>query len=135
MDTCFVHGFDVFVPLFCIVINTYKITPQKISSKHMKNTAKLLAKGLLIIVLFTGSTIALSSAGVKTVSEANAAVSYEYVYQYLVNRGYQVITLNPAGGTYKTENWTAHTVRQGTHYTTTVFVSGNEIIQNTDVIM
>ena len=93
----------------------------------MKNTAKLVLKGLLIIVLFTGSSIALSSIGVKSVSEARADVSYQQVNQYLVNRGYVVITLNPINNT-RGSNWTAHTVLNGVNYTTIVYVSGSEIV-------
>lgn len=100
----------------------------------MKRTANFLLKGLLIIVLFTTTAIGLSSIGVNTVSEAKAAVSYQEVYQYLVNRGYEVITLNPIVG-YKTENWIAHTILNGRHYMTTIYVQGNEIIGTTDVIM
>jgi len=98
----------------------------------MKNTVKLVVKGLLVIVLFTGSTIALSTFGVKTVNEAKAYVSYEYVYQYLLNRGYEVITLEPVVGP-KTEDWIAHTVKQGVHFWTTVHVSGTQIIGISDV--
>lgn len=100
----------------------------------MKNTAKLVLKGLLVIVLFTGSSLALSTVGVKSVSEAKAAVSYQQVYQYLVNRGYTVITLNPIDQS-KGSNWIAHTILNGIHYWTTVHVSGNEIIVTTDVPM
>ena len=98
----------------------------------MKNTTKLVLKGLLIIVLFTGVSISLSTTGVKSVNEANAAVSYQQVYQYLVNNGYQVITLNPITG-YKTEDWIAHTVKNQIHYWTTVDVNGNAIIGVLDV--
>ena len=79
----------------------------------MKNAAKLVLKGLLVIVLFTGSTIALSTSGVKSVNEAKAAVSYQQAYQYLVNHGYTVITLEE---TYlrSDENWIAHTILNGT---------------------
>lgn len=93
----------------------------------MKNTAKFLIKGLLVIVLFTCSSLAFSTVGVKSVSEAKAAVSYQQVYQYLVNRGYTVITLNPIDQG-KSSNWIAHTILNGAHYLTTVYVSGNEII-------
>ena len=92
----------------------------------MKNTAKLLLKGLFVIVLFTGSSIALSTTGIKSVSEAKAAVSYQQVYQYLVNRGYTVVTLNPVDQS-KGSNWIAHTILNGVHYWTTVYVSGDEI--------
>ncbi len=93
----------------------------------MKNTLKVLAKGLLIIVLFTGSTIALSTVGYQTVNEAKAAVTYQQAYNYLISRGYEVVTLEPVTGS-KTENWIAHTVKQGVHYWTTVYVSGNQIV-------
>lgn len=98
----------------------------------MKNTAKLVLKGLLVIVLFTGSSIALSSIGVKTVNEAKAAVSYQQVYQYLVNRGYTVLALAPIDRT-KGPNWIARTISHGAEYMTTVYVSGNEIINTTDI--
>ena len=102
----------------------------------MKRSLKNLIKVVSIIVLFTGSSIALSTAGVKTVSEANAAVSSQAVYNYLVSRGYTVITLNPASeGGAKTENWIAHTVLNNINYSTTVYVSGTQIIGNTDVPM
>ncbi|CAN5383681.1 hypothetical protein BH10BAC1_BH10BAC1_21300 [soil metagenome] len=97
----------------------------------MKNTAKLVLKGLLVIVLLTGSSIALSTAGINSGTEAKAAMSYQVVYQYLVNRGYQVVTLEPIAGT-KGPNWTSHTILNGVHYMTTVYVQGNEIIGQTD---
>ena len=93
----------------------------------MKNLFKNLLKGLLVIVLFTGSTIALSTTGLKTVSEAKAAVSYEQVYQHLVSLGYEVITLNPITGS-KGPDWTAHTVRDQIHYSTFVDVNGTQIV-------
>ena len=100
----------------------------------MKNTAKLVLKGLLVIVLFTGSSIALSTIGVKSVSEAKAAVSYQMAYQYLVNNGYTVVTLDPIAGT-KGPNWIAHTIKNGVHYWTTIHTTGSEIIGHTDIIM
>lgn len=87
-----------------------------------------------MIVLFTGTSIALSTAGVRTVNEAKAAVSYDQVYQYLVNRGYTVVTLEPVSGAKET-NWIAHTIKNNVHYWTTVYVSGNQIINSTDVVM
>ena len=93
----------------------------------MKHSFKILIKGLFIIVLFTGSTIVLSAAGVKTVNEANAAVSNQQVNQYLMERGYQVISLAPVTG-YKTEDWTAQTVLNGVRYNTIVHVSGTQIV-------
>lgn len=100
----------------------------------MKNTAKLVLKGLLVIVLFTGSSIALSSIGVKSVNEAKAAVTYQMAYQYLVNRGYTVVTLDPIAGT-KGPNWIAHTIKNGVHYWTTVYTTGDSIVGHTDVPM
>ena len=100
----------------------------------MKRSFKLLIKGLFIIILFTVGSIALSTTGVKTVSEANAAVSYQTVYSYLVAHGYMVVTLNPAPGD-RTENWLAHTTKNGVHYWSTVYVSGTAIVNNTDVPM
>lgn len=93
----------------------------------MKNTAKLVLKGLLVIVLFTGSSLALSTVGVKSVNEARADVSYQQVYQYLVNRGYTVITLNPVDDS-RGANWIAHTVLNQVHYWSTVYVEGDEIV-------
>ena len=100
----------------------------------MKNTAKLLVKGLFIIVLFTGSTIALSTVGIKTVNEAQASVTYQTVLNYLVNNGYEVVTLNPIRE-YKTDNWIAHTIRNGVHYMTTVYVEGTQIVGVNDIPM
>jgi len=98
----------------------------------MKKSLSVVVKALVVIVLFTGSVFTLSTAGVETVSEAKAAVSYEAVYQYLLSRGYQVITLTETSAK-ADENWVAHTVLQGVHYTTTVIVQGTQIIGNTDV--
>ena len=100
----------------------------------MKNTAKLLLKGLLVIVLFTGTTIALSTIGVKSVNEAKAAVSYQQVNTYLINNGYTVVTLNPISGS-KGGDWIAHTIKNQIHYWTTVDCNGTEIIGQTDVPM
>lgn len=99
----------------------------------MKKTAKLVLKGLLVIVLFTGSTIALTTIGVKAVNEAKAAVSYEQVYKYLTDRGYVVNTLDLVDG--RGPDWVAKTVLNGINYNTTVHVQGDEIVGNTDVPM
>lgn len=98
----------------------------------MKNTAKLVLKGLLVIILFTGTSIALSTFGVKSVNEAKAAVSYEQVYQYLVSRGYVVVTLDPISGS-KGPDWIAHTIKNQIHYWTTVDVNGTEIVGHSDI--
>jgi hypothetical protein len=95
----------------------------------MKRSFNILIKGLLVIVLFTGTTIALSSAGVKTVNEAKAAVSYDFVYNYLVNHGYQVLTLAATKGT---ADWDAQTYKNGTFYYTHVYVQGSAIVGQVD---
>jgi len=100
----------------------------------MKRTANFLLKGLIVIVLFTTTNIGLSSVGVNAVSEAKAAVSYQQVYQYLVSRGYEVVSLKPITS-YRTEDWVSHTILNGIHYMTTIHVQGNEIIVTTDVPM
>src|SRR4051812_3720486 len=82
-----IFGNRYFVKVFNRVITNPK-TP-----KFMKRSLKALVRGLLVIVLFTGSAITLSTAGVGTVSEANAAVSTQQVYQYLTSRGYQVLSM------------------------------------------
>jgi hypothetical protein len=102
----------------------------------MKTITQKLIKGLLVIVLFTGVSVALSTTGVQTVSEAKAAgvgsgaangsagqsgVSSSTVYQYLVSRGYTVQSLNQICGS---TNWKAYTIgADGMHYITTVYVS------------
>ena len=91
----------------------------------MKHSFKILIKGLLVIVLFTGVSIALSTNGVKTVSEANAAVSKQQVYSYLVNLGYTVTSINVIQGT---TNFICQTQKQGVNYWTTVNTDGTKII-------
>lgn len=98
----------------------------------MKNIGKILVKVVLVIVLFTSATVALSSFGVKSVSEAKAAVSYQQVYAYLVNHGYTVITLSPCP---RNENWIAHTTKEGFHLQTTILVEGDEIWGTSDVAL
>ena len=98
----------------------------------MKNIGKLVVKGLLVIVLFTGVSVALSTFGVKSVNEANAAVTYQQVYQYLVNNGYTVVTLNPISQE-KGSNWIAHTIKNDIHYWTTVYISGDSIVGHADM--
>ncbi|MFL5763811.1 MAG: hypothetical protein ACJ77K_07705 [Bacteroidia bacterium] len=100
----------------------------------MKRSFKALVKGLFIIVLFTGSAITLSTAGVETVSEAKAAVSSQAVYQYLTSRGYQVIDMveTPEKAN---EDWICHTVFHNIQYQTTVYVSGTQITGQVDVPM
>lgn len=97
----------------------------------MKQIAKSVLKGLLIVVLFTGGSVALSTTGVKTVNEASAA-TYAQVYEYLVNNGYTVIDLCQNGYKY---NWVAHTIKDSRYYLTTIYCdSSGNIIGVSDVI-
>ena len=96
----------------------------------MRNVAKSIVKGLFVIVLFTGGSIALSTTGVKAVNEASAAVSSQQVTQYLVGLGYQVIALAPTKGSL---DWDAHTSKGGIEYRTHIYVVGTQIVDHTDV--
>ena len=98
----------------------------------MKHISNILLKGLLVIVLFTSTTIVLYTAGVKTANEANASVSGQQVYQYLTGLGFHVYTLYPVQGT---EDWRGHTSKNGVDYTTTVHVVGSQIIDHEDIPM
>jgi hypothetical protein len=96
----------------------------------MKRISKAVLKGLLVVILFTGGSIAVSTTGVKTVSEANAA-TYNQVYEYLLTRGYTVITLAPKSGT--EFDWLATTVKNGVQYYTTVYCTASSVVGNSDV--
>ena len=98
----------------------------------MKQIAKLVLKGLFVIVLFTVGSVAVSTAGVKSVSEANAC-TYNQVYEYLLSRGYQVITLEPKVGT--KYDWTSQTVLNGEHFTTIIHCTATSIIDHVDLPM
>lgn len=102
----------------------------------MKKLSKTVAKGLLGITLFTGISMALSTSGFKTINEAHAAVNSTQVNNYLVGNGYTVISSAPINGSnYRTEDWTAHTVLGELHFTTTIHVSGSNIIGHEDVLL
>jgi hypothetical protein len=112
----------------------------------MKKITLNLVKGLLVIVLFTGVSVALSTTGVQTVSEANASlggngagsgstgqmgVSAAAVNQYLVSRGYTVQSLSPICGSV---NWRANTIgANGVYYTTTIYVQSSQILGSQDI--
>lgn len=98
----------------------------------MKRISRILLKGLLVIVLFTSTSIVLSTAGVKTTNEAFASVSKYQVYQYLVANGYCVYDLTSVQGT---ENWVGHTYKGGVYYITTVHVKDSQIIDHEDIPM
>ena len=98
--------------------------------KNMKHTAKFFIKGLLVIALFTTGSIALSSAGVKTVSEAKAAISQQQAVQYLSGKGYIVISI---ASDKTSADWIAHTTLNGRDYTTRLHVVGSQIVGTEDV--
>jgi hypothetical protein len=98
----------------------------------MKQISKAVLKGLLIIVLFTGGSIAISTTGVKTVNEASAA-TYNQVYEYLVAHGYTVNSLAPKQGT--AYDWVANTIKNGNVYTTTIYCTETSITGVGDVAM
>lgn len=95
----------------------------------MKSFSKSVLKALIVVVLFTGGSIALSTTGVKTVNEANAA-TYNQVYEYLLTRGYTVHTLARKTGT--EFDWIAHTTKNGVQYWTTVYCDATSIWGNSD---
>ena len=99
----------------------------------MKNIAKLALKGLFVAVLFTTGSVALSTAGASTVSAANATVSGNQIFEYLVSNGYTVISVEPNLAT--KYDWTAHTVRNGIHYTTSINCTFYRIIGTEDMPM
>ncbi|MGZ4056993.1 MAG: hypothetical protein ACXVPU_07700 [Bacteroidia bacterium] len=96
----------------------------------MKRISKTFLKGLLIIVLFTSTSIVLNTSGVKTTNEANASVSQYQVYKYLVSLGYKVYDLTSIQGS---EDWQGHTSLNGVLYITTVHVQGGQIIDHEDI--
>ncbi|MDF2437995.1 MAG: hypothetical protein K0Q95_2371 [Bacteroidota bacterium] len=95
----------------------------------MRQVVKLVLKGVLLIALFTGGSVVLSTKGIKTVSEANAA-SYSQVNEYLVSHGYTVVSLAPKSGSM---DWTAQTSKNLVRYTTTVYCTETSIVGNTDM--
>jgi UDP-N-acetylglucosamine:LPS N-acetylglucosamine transferase len=107
-----------------------KQNPQK--TQIMKQIAKAVLKALLVVILFTGGSVGLSTMGVKTVSEANAA-TYNQVYEYLCTNGYVVITLERKDGT--KYDWIAHTIRGQVHFATTIYCDQTCIIAHGDVPM
>ncbi|MBL7890902.1 MAG: hypothetical protein JNL24_15215, partial [Bacteroidia bacterium] len=88
---------------------------------------------LFLVVLLTSSTIALNVIGVNVISEAHAAVSEEQVYQYLTDRGYQVLSIRRGSTQRVMSTWYADTIKNGIRYTTTVYCNENEIIGHGDM--
>jgi len=91
-----------------------------------------LVKGLFIITLFTATSVALSTIGVHTVSQAMAA-SQQQVSSYLTSSGYTIITLDPKAGT--KYDWIAHTVKGGVNYMTTIHCDATSIISHEDILI
>lgn len=96
----------------------------------MKKLSTSLLKGLLVIILFTGTSIVLHTTGVKTVSEAKAAVSEQEVVDYLEELGYTVVSAAPKPNTIA--DWICNTILNGHHYSTTVIVQGTNIVGTCD---
>lgn len=96
----------------------------------MKTLSSNLLRAFVVIVLFTGGSIALSTTGIKTVNEAQARVTETQVIDYLEEYGYLVVSLAPKAGT--VADWKAHTIKNGIHYWTTIRVCGNEINDHSD---
>ncbi len=90
-------------------------------------------KVALIVGLFFGTMTILSTQGVKTVSEAQAAVSQEQVIDYLGEYGYEVVSANPKPNTIA--DWICETYQGSHHYWTTVHVSGTTITGFDNVII
>ncbi len=95
----------------------------------MKRIGKILLKMLLLVAIFTTTSLVLSTSGVKIVSEARADVSGKQVYMYLTDLGYQVLQLRQVQGS---EDWQAYTYINGNYYLTTVYVKGDQIIDHED---
>jgi hypothetical protein len=112
----------------------------------MKKITLNLVKGLLVIVLFTGVSVALSTTGVQTVSEAHAGVgngalqgpagqagqvSAAAVNQYLVSRGYTIQSLNPICGS---TNWQAYvTNANGVQTKVIVYTQSTQIVASQEL--
>jgi hypothetical protein len=101
----------------------------------MKKVFTNVLKGLLVIILFTGTSVVLFTSDVRTVSEAQAQegqshsqafVTEAQVIEYLEEYGYEVVSCSPKPNTIG--NWVAHTILDGKHYHIVIAVSGNNIV-------
>lgn len=99
----------------------------------MKKKIKNFSKVLLIIVLLTASTITLNVIGINVISEAHASVSEGQIYQYLTDRGYQVLSIRRGSTQRLMSTWYADTIKNGIRYNTTVYCNENEIIGHGDM--
>lgn len=117
----------------------------------MKTIASSLLKGLLVILVFTGVSVLLSIAGVRTISTANAAnngntfidkivpvkqkaLNSTYkINEYLIKRGYEVISVRRLD---KNDNWTATVISPaGKYLNVLVNTKANKILSQTDVAL
>ncbi|HET6224796.1 MAG TPA: hypothetical protein VFF27_00860 [Bacteroidia bacterium] len=114
----------------------------------MKKITLNLLKGLLVIVLFTGVSVALSTTGVQTVSEAKAGgpttsagssssqgVTASSVNQYLIAHAYTNITsMSVTSSSSSGSTWTAIAVNgSGSQVRVTVYASTSQIVGQQDV--
>lgn len=99
----------------------------------MKQIAKTVLKGLFVVVLFTAGSVALSTTGAQTVSAANATVSCNQAYEYLLANGYTVISIAPSQ-TAKFD-WVAQTIKDGRQFCTTINCNSVSVIGNIDVAL
>ena len=117
----------------------------------MKKITLNLVKGLLVIVLFTGVSVALSTTGVQPVSEVKAGggsgaggssagssqggVIASTVNQYLVNHAYsniQSISVSSSSSSGTTWRATVYSSASGTQVSVSVYVQGSQIVANTE---
>jgi len=91
----------------------------------MKTLLTNLLRGLLVVILFTGTSVVLFTTDVKIVSEAQANVGEAEVIEYLEYCGYQVISVTPKENTIS--DWKAQVYADGVYSIVIVNVTGNNI--------
>jgi len=114
----------------------------------MKKITLNLLKGLLVIVLFTGVSVALSTTGVQTVSEAKAGpgngigaagsgqgITSTSINQYLVNHAYTNIqSLSVYSSTSSSTTWKAIAINaSGVKVSVFVYTQSTQILGNNEV--
>lgn len=101
----------------------------------MKRIKRLLIRCILVVSIFSITSITLSVSGLGIIDEANAAVGEYEARQYLINNGYEVLSLQQCSGSPGSRNsfnWIAHTIKNGEHFWTTVFCTATEVIGHGD---
>ena len=114
----------------------------------MKKITLNLVKGLLVIVLFTGVSVALSTTGVQTVSEAKAGgngagaggstqggVTASTVNQYLTAHAYsnvQSISVSSSSSSGTTWRAVVYSSASGGQVSVSVYVQGSQIVGSND---